>query len=150
MDVYVEYQFDQPARRVWSHCGNFRSVAALGNTFSLIEVEGEGVGMLRKLYRTEGGAPDVQRLDMLDDDSMTLGGTLIQPTFLDASEFQFRYTIVPLAKDRCKFAMTWSLTLPAGACEDDYSQVLTGWTQASMQRLDRYMALRDQQRSQLS
>lgn len=112
-----------PADKVWALLSDFGGVK-VGGPITSVEVEGEGVGMIRTLGL--GGALVVERLDAYDADAMTFGYSILNDDSpLPVEGYSASVHITDFGTDGCR--VDWSGTFePKGASEADAVKVVEG------------------------
>ncbi len=139
MELTVINEIDQPAARVWALWADFGNVDWLSGVFCRVETEGEGVGMVRYLYRTPSGVSDIQRLEAQDHDAMVQHGAILRSSFLNVTDYSFRVEVTPLAQTRCRVTVDWRCEPAEGTTLAEIEAVLQGWTDAAMLKMAAYL-----------
>ena len=112
-----------PAAKVWTLLSDFGGIK-VGGPITSVEVEGEGVGMVRTLGL--GGGLVVERLDAHDPDAMQFGYSILNDDSpLPVKGYAASVHITDLGDGSCR--VDWSGTFePKGAPEADAVKVVEG------------------------
>lgn len=121
--VTVEETINGKAADVWAILSDFGGVKP-GGPITSVEVEGEGVGMVRTLGL--GGGTVVERLDAHDPEAMTFGYCILnEDNPLPVSGYSATVKVADLGDGTCR--VTWSGSFePKGAPEADAVKVVEG------------------------
>ncbi len=139
MELIIDSEVRQPAQRVWSLWADFGNLEWLADTFCRVDTEGQGIGMLRYLYRTPAGGADIHRLDAIDHEAMEQACTILQSSFIHVTEHRYWVKVTPLSAERCRVCVTVRCTPVEGNSEAEVAAVLTAWTEAALHNLDHYL-----------
>lgn len=112
-----------PAAKVWPLLSDFGGVK-VGGPITSVEVEGEGIGMVRTLGL--GGALVVERLDAYDRDNMTFGYSILNDDSpLPVKGYRASVQVSDLGDGTCR--VDWSGFFEArGVPEADAIKVVEG------------------------
>lgn len=77
MEMTASYEFDSPAASIWALLEDFGAIERWwpkGGQIQIekVELEGEGIGMVRRIYNKGMDKPINERLDFLDPENHTL------------------------------------------------------------------------------
>lgn len=123
LHVREEGELGSPASEVWALVGDFEGlIRALAETVDAhVEIEGEGVGALRKI--TLDGHQMVERFDAHDDTARTTGYSMLEPGPMPVSGYRATIEVTPLGLQRARVA--WSSAFEAAVDADDDTAVST-------------------------
>lgn len=126
-----------PAADVWAILGDFAGIQ-VGGPVTAVDVEGEGVGMVRTLSLGEGRI--VERLDAHDAAAMRFAYSIINDDCaLPVSDYSARVQITDLGSDGCR--VEWSGTFePKGAAEAEVIPVVEDIYRGGIARARRAVA----------
>lgn len=112
-----------PAAKVWPLLSDFGGVQ-VGGPITSVEVEGEGIGMVRTLGL--GDALVIERLDAYDADAMLFGYSILNDDSpLPVQGYRASVQVSDLGDDTCR--VDWSGTFePRGVPEADAIKVVEG------------------------
>ncbi len=102
--VIVEREFEFSAEKLWAVISDFGDISWVPG-FEKVELEGEGVGMIRHITVPEF-PPLHERLDAIDHYKMILDYSIPNVEYLQVKNYYARSQVIPLEKDRCK--VIWS------------------------------------------
>jgi len=112
----TECEFEIDAAALWQVVRNFGDVSWLDDDASC-ELEGEGVGMLRKISM-RGGEPACERLEEVDDAAQSIRYSIVAGNPMPITEYVATMKVVELTGDRAR--LDWSSTFgPAEGVADD-------------------------------
>lgn len=121
--VTVSENVDASADRVWAALGDFGGIKA-GGPITSVEVEGQGVGMIRTLGI--GGGKLVERLDRFDPSARVFSYSIINDDCpLPVSGYSATVQITDNGDGTCKVDWTGRFE-PKGASEEDARKVVEG------------------------
>jgi Polyketide cyclase / dehydrase and lipid transport len=102
-EVTVKDTIAAPIEDVWKLAADFGGIADIMDGIESIEVEGEGVGMLRKMPG-RGGEFVVERLEALDPDRHHVAYSIVEGPL----PFRDYYATIDLAADGDGTAIEWT------------------------------------------
>ncbi len=71
LEVVVTREVDHPPEKVWGLLANFGNVSWM-NGVAKVELDGDGVGMVRNIFVSPDASPVKERMTSLDDDARRL------------------------------------------------------------------------------
>ncbi|MBV1907099.1 MAG: SRPBCC family protein [Pseudomonadales bacterium] len=112
-----------PAGAVWDILSDFAGIQ-IGGPITAVEVEGEGVGTIRRL--SMGGGTVVERLDNHDQDKLTYTYSITNDDCpLPVAGYSATVTISSIDDASCSVNWTGTFT-PKGADADTASKIING------------------------
>ena len=119
LDLSVD--LDIAAENAWAVLADFPGFLkwAAGRQGS-IEIEGEGVGMIRHMD-LPGTGKMAERLDRLDPETMTIGYTLVYGNPAGMAKYQAVVNVNGTAEDTCRIDWHGEFTAAAGGDENTVS-----------------------------
>lgn len=113
--VHISHDFDVPARVLWSVVGDFGNLSWVPAVPKSV-IEGEGVGMTRRMYLDDSYAI-LERLEAHDDEAMTTSYSIPENNPLPCSDYYATMTIVDTGPGTCR--LEWGCSFePLGMTED--------------------------------
>lgn len=121
--VTVREDINASADAVWTALSDFGGIKA-GGPVTSVEVEGEGVGMLRTIGMA--GGKIVERLDRHDAEARVFSYSIVNDDCpLPVANYSATVEVIPTGDAGCQ--VTWTGTFDArGASEDEASQIVEG------------------------
>lgn len=120
--VQVVESINADAKSVWDILGDFGGIE-VGGPITAFEVDGEGVGAVRKI--TMGGALIVERLDVYDPDNLTFSYSIINEDCpLPMSDYSSTVKITA-TEDGCSVDWTGNFE-PKGQPEEQAMETVRG------------------------
>ncbi|MBW1901354.1 MAG: SRPBCC family protein [Deltaproteobacteria bacterium] len=119
--VKVEREFEFSAERLWAVISDFGDISWVPG-FKKVEVEGEGVGMIRHITVPE--FPQLhERLDAIDYEKMILDYSLPTVEYIQVKNYHARAQVIGLESERCK--VIWSCKAEADGADEAQASVNT-------------------------
>lgn len=121
--IDTSHDFDVPADAIWrllEDFGNIRRWWPDSNPAARIErvdIEGEGVGLVRHIYSTGAPAPVSERLDAIDPGKRTLTLSIIGTLPAGLTWYQATGRVESLAEKRCRLLYHGEFTTVPGGEE---------------------------------
>jgi hypothetical protein len=112
--VKVEREFEFSAEKLWAVISDFGDISWVPG-FEKVEVEGEGVGMIRHITIPEF-AQVHERLDAIDHEKMILDYSLPIVEYIQVKNYHARAQVIALESGRCK--VIWSCTAEADGADE--------------------------------
>lgn len=123
VNAVVEKAVALPAEQVWSLLADFGDIGWSGMTN--VEVEGEGVGMIRRIIVGEGKAAE-ERLEAYDAQNMTFTYAIISGNAMPVDNL--RGTPKVTAVDDLHCTLSWTVTgEAAGVSDAEAEEMLKGF-----------------------
>lgn len=144
MDIEVEQELDFPADTVWAVLSNFSNLSWNAPVVDRVVVEGEGVGMLRRVYMSLNNTPLVQRLDSMDHAERRFSFQIIGGMQVELTNYQTHVHVLPLGDDRCRLEAVLHFDQPLGAQDDELLFLFEDSIRVSIKRLQGYLERREQ------
>ena len=120
--IKTSVKFDASAKDVWEMIGAYDSLTKWMPSVKEIEVEGEGVGAIRKLY-LEDGSVVVERLEEVDEENMSYTYSIIESP-LPVKDYVATLKVV---EDGEQCVVEWSSTfLVDGVTADEAEDIVMG------------------------
>ncbi|MEH6582896.1 MAG: SRPBCC family protein [Halioglobus sp.] len=121
--VVVEKEIPLPAEKVWGLLADFGDISWSG--MENVEVEGEGVGMIRKIIVGEGKAA-VERLEAYDANNMTFTYSIVSGNPMPIENIQGSPQVTVVDDGHC--TLSWTVTgNEVGIPESEAAQMLKGF-----------------------
>ncbi|MFT5604005.1 MAG: hypothetical protein ACI9G5_000958 [Paracoccaceae bacterium] len=140
MDVIAQREFSLPASRVWTLLADFGATDWLSAYFYRVDVEGSGIGMVRRLYQTADGHPAVHRLESVNHDKKTICWSIHQTVFIPVDTIDAETRVESLPDDHCRVISRWSFEQPEDADLDELYTVTEQWVLGAMTLMERYLS----------
>jgi len=122
VEVVVERDIEVPAARVWALLADFGDISWSG--MENVEVEGEGVGMIRRIIVGEGAA--VERLEAYDPESMSFTYSIVSGNPLPIDNIKGSPKVTAVDDSNCR--LSWTVTgAAAGISEQEAGDMLSGF-----------------------
>lgn len=115
---------EAPAGLVWATVRDFGDDSWTGVR---IEIEGEGVGAVRKVAMPAGEV--VERCERLDDEQMVLGWEILSGNPFPVSDYHGTITVRVLDDERCE--MVWAATYTGASPGSDVAAPLERFLRAA-------------------
>jgi carbon monoxide dehydrogenase subunit G len=121
--VTVREDINASADAAWKALSDFGGIKA-GGPVTSVEVEGEGVGMLRTIGMAGGRI--IERLDRHDSDARVFSYSIVNDDCpLPVANYSATVEVSPSGDGACE--VTWTGTFePRGASEEEASQIVEG------------------------
>jgi hypothetical protein len=139
IQVSVSGEISAPVDALWKVISNFGEVAWMQG-IDRVEVEGEGVGMVRAIYAGGGDTPVLEELESLNEDERRLGYTISKNNPLPVASYHATITAVDLGagKSRIDWASTFDAApgmeeAAAKASVEGMYGVLISWVKAGVE-----------------
>lgn len=118
LEFEVEHEYDFSAEKVWAVAGDFGGLKAWMPGVLACRVEGSGAadkgGDAVRIVDVFDGSVTIERLNSLDDQTMTYGYSILEAKGFDPScEYHAVFRVVPLEGGRSKACWGARFTLPA-------------------------------------
>lgn len=124
VDVVVTKEINVPAAKVWPLLADFGDMSWVPG-MGAVEIEGQGVGMIRKISVGEG-PPAIERLEALDNEAMSFRYSIVSGNPMPVENLQGGGVVEALDDSRC--LITWSATaVEVGVSEDEAAEMLSGF-----------------------
>jgi hypothetical protein len=122
VSVVVEKDIPQPAAKVWALLADFGDISWSG--MDNVEVEGEGVGMIRRIIVGEGAA--VERLEAYDSEAMSFTYAIVSGNPLPIDNLKGSPKVTAVDDSNCR--LSWTVTgAEAGISEQEAGDMLSGF-----------------------
>jgi uncharacterized protein YndB with AHSA1/START domain len=117
--IRTYHAFDAPAANVWELLADFGAIERWWPTneqpaIERVEVDGEGIGMVRRIYNRGAKHPIRERLDRLDPGERTLQLSILSPEPPYAAWYQATGRLVELGRARCRLDYESEFTAAVG------------------------------------
>lgn len=121
VDFNVEHEYPLAAAKVWSVLADFSDMSWAGMTD--MQLEGEGIGMLRKI---ELGMPEpvTEQLLALDQAAMSFSYTIVAGNPLPVKDYQAGARVFVVDDSHCRVEW-WCRCQPEGMADGDVSALLS-------------------------
>jgi len=128
VEVSVERELEFGAETVWALIADFGDLRWVPG-IEKIELEGEGVGMIRHL--TVPVFPQLhERLDTLDHDNRVLEYSIPAVRYIQVKNYRARAQVTELEGDRCR--VRWSCRADADGADEEQAAARVGAFYESM------------------
>lgn len=136
MDVLATGEIEVGAAELWAIVKDFGAVGWMQGV-SKVEVEGDGVGMIRYIHAA-GGAPIPEKLTSLDEGARRLEYTILENNPLPVSNYAAHVSVVDLGDGRSR--LEWGCSAdPQGDVDEATAKagvegmygVMIGWVKAA-------------------
>lgn len=135
MEVLVTGEIDASAKDLWELVRNFGEVGWMQGV-SNVELEGEGVGMVRRIY-AGGPTAVIEKMTSLDETAQRLGYTITENNPMPVSRYDAHMQVVDLGGGRSR--LEWGCSAdPEGVDEaaakatvEGMYGVLISWVKAA-------------------
>lgn len=123
VSVVVQKEIPVPAAKVWALLADFGDIGWSG--MNNVEVEGEGVGMIRRIIVGEGKEA-VERLEARDPEAMTFTYSIVSGNPLPIENIQGSPKVSAVDDSNCR--LSWTITgSEAGISEQEAETMLSGF-----------------------
>lgn len=123
MQVHVQRELQHSAEVVWALLEDFGNMSWAPGIQNLV-VEGQGVGMVRKIHMGEGPSID-ERLDALDRDRRYLEYSIPANNPMPVADYKASVEVTEQGADRCRIDWRCAAT-PAGMEEAEAKGIIEG------------------------
>lgn len=135
VELNVSRDFDVAAEKIWSLLVDFGEFEKWWPVqMDRIELEGEGLGMIRHLYLNGQADPVSERLDSLDHENMILCLSIIRAMPAGMIDYNATATLTKTGSDSCRMDYKGVFKAEEGR-EEGASQFLLGAYEAMFQGL---------------
>ena len=119
LTIRTFHVFNAPAAAVWALLADFGAIERWWPTegelvIDRIELEGQGIGMVRRIFNRGAARAVSERLDRLDGVEKVLQLSILGPDPLRAAWYQATCRIVELDEGRCRLDYESEFTAPRG------------------------------------
>jgi len=122
MEVHVQRELQHGADAVWALLADFGNMSWAPG-IPRLEVEGQGVGMVRKIYMDDGPNSIDEQLEVLDSERRYLEYSIPGNNPMPVSDYRASAEVTPLGEGRCR--IDWrSRATPAGMSEAEVREIL--------------------------
>ena len=126
VNITVEKEVPLSAPKVWALLADFGDISWSG--MNNVEVEGEGVGMIRRIIVGEGQAA-VERLESRDEEAMTFTYSILSGNPMPIKDIRGTPKVTVVDAHNCR--LSWTVTgeadgVPQGEAEDMLRGFYTG------------------------
>jgi carbon monoxide dehydrogenase subunit G len=130
IEVSVEREFEFDAETVWGVFADFGNVSWVPGV-EKVEVEGEGIGMIRHLT-VPVFPPLHERLESLDHDAKVLEYSIPSVEYIEVKNYRARAEVTESGSGRCRVRMTCTaeatgLDEDAAAKTEAFYGAMLGW-----------------------
>jgi carbon monoxide dehydrogenase subunit G len=137
IEVSVEHEFEFGAETVWAVFADFGNVSWVPGV-EKVEVEGEGIGMIRHLT-VPVFPPLHERLEGLDHDGKVLEYSIPSVEYLEVESYRARAQVTEAGAGRCRVRMTCQaeatgLEADAAAKTEAFYGAMLGWIDDYLKR----------------
>lgn len=139
MDAVATHDFHHPPDRVWALLADFGNMDWLTTVFKRVETEGDGIGMLRRLYQDPDRKPAIHRLDALDHENRVLYWSIHQTVFIPVPTIDAETRVEALSEQRARVITIWRFEPPDHADAEELRRVTENWNKAALQQMERYL-----------
>jgi len=123
VSVVVEKEIPVPAEKVWALLADFGDISWSGMTN--VVVEGEGVGMTRRIIVGEGQEA-LERLDARDAEQMTFTYSILSGNAMPINNIQGSPKVSVVDDQNC--ILSWTITgAEEGISESEAQEMLSGF-----------------------
>lgn len=123
MQVHVQRELEYSADTVWALLEDFGNMSWAPG-IQKMEVEGQGPGMVRKIYMGDGPSID-ERLDSIDPARRYLEYSIPANNPMPVTDYKASAQVTALSDGRCRVDWRSSAT-PAGMSDEEAVQILNG------------------------
>jgi len=114
IEIIVMRDVDFPADKVYAAVADFGSVGWM-NGVAKVEIEGDGVGMVRNIFVSPDAAPVREQMTARDDDAMRIGYVITEGNPLPVDNYSATVTVVPTGSG-CR--VEWAGSFEAKGIDD--------------------------------
>jgi hypothetical protein len=119
LTIRTFHVFNAPAATVWALLADFGAIERWWPTegelvIDRIELEGQGIGMVRRIFNRGAARAVSERLDRLDGVEKVLQLSILGPDPLRTAWYQATCRIVELDHGRCRLEYESEFTVPSG------------------------------------
>tara|TARA_R110002049_G_scaffold308150_1_gene511127 strand:- start:28817 stop:29251 length:435 start_codon:yes stop_codon:yes gene_type:complete len=141
--VTAERDINVPAARAWAVLSRFDDIS-WGGDMGRIEYEGEGVGMVRRLYMVPGSTT-IERLDAMDHENMQFSYSVPEGMPMPIDNYKATVSVTPTGDSQCR--VRWvSEGASTDASEQDAEIMLSNFLNTLLQTLEAHLLAIDEQR----
>lgn len=137
MQVHVQRELEYSADTVWALLEDFGNMSWAPG-IQKIEVEGQGPGMVRKIYMGEGPSID-EHLDAIDPARRYLEYSIPANNPMPVTDYKASAHVTALSEGRCRVDWRSSAT-PAGMSDEEAVQILNGAYNMMLDWIDTHLA----------
>jgi hypothetical protein len=121
VDFKVEHEYSVAAAKAWSVLFDFTDMSWAG--MANMELEGEGIGMLRKI---ELGLPEpvAEQLLTLDHETLSFSYTIVSGNPLPVKDYQAGAKVIAVDDNHCRVEW-WCQCQPEGVADEDVAALLS-------------------------
>lgn len=122
--ITTSHEFDAAAATLWDLVQDFAHIERWWPThdpavrIARVEVEGEGIGMVRHIYNQGYRNPVSERLDFLDPDAMTYKLSIVGKAPAGITRYQATGHIEPLPGGRCRLDYASEFDTASGQADE--------------------------------
>jgi len=122
--IVTHHDFDAPANKLWDYLADFANIQRWWPTdmpmvqIERVELEGEGIGLVRHIYNKGFPAPVSERLDYQDPATMTYKLSIVGQRPAGLTTYQATGRIEPLAADRCRLNYAGEFATESGVPDE--------------------------------
>lgn len=122
--ITTSQEFETSSETLWDLLQDFAHIERWWPThdpavqIDRVEVEGEGIGMVRHIYNQGYPDPVSERLDFLDPASMTYKLSIVGKAPVGITRYQATGRIEPLASGRCRLSYASEFATASGLSDD--------------------------------
>ena len=139
MEVISRREFTWPAARVLTLVADVGAPDCLSAYFCRVDVEGSGIGMVRRLYQTADGRPAVHRLESVNPDKKTICWSIHETVFIPVDTIDAETRVEGLPDDHCRVISRWSFEQPENADLDELYTVTEQWMLGALTLMEHYL-----------
>ncbi len=122
--IVTHHDFDAPASMLWDYLADFANIERWWPTdmpmvqIERVELEGEGIGLVRHIYNKGFAAPVSERLDYQDPATMTYKLSIVGQRPAGLTAYQATGHIEPLGQARCRLNYAGEFATASGAPDE--------------------------------
>lgn len=124
LHICVHHDFDAPAALMWELLADFANIERWWPTdeeavqIERVELEGEGIGLIRHIYNRGFPAPVSERLDAQDPANLSYQLSIVGERPAGLTSYQATGRIEALAEDRCRLHYRGEFTTAPGRSQE--------------------------------